>query len=338
MIRVERLNDFAQLQREDWEGAAKRSGASIFYAWDVIAAYAQTPLLPMTQAFYFIARDADGAARAVVPAYLSDDCDPFGLLDQHVPDFDTTRRRGLLTHYWHCYDSGILGDVGHAEIAEALVTAFEQTAVEFGAATYGFINVPVSNKTFHALQATRLISHPLWDRFQLPLESLDTFEKYLFSLEPVFRRELQRHLRRMADAGAVCRVESPPFTHLDRVVQMCHETAARHGTGFYYPPARLKAFLLRCGAAVRFVCIWFGDDLLGVFVCFADAHRLHLWAAGTRYDLARFSPYLIAFAESVRYAIANGFTLVEGGRGNGAKKRKLGFQPLPLHVLIRQLP
>jgi predicted N-acyltransferase len=142
----------------------------------------------------------------------------------------------------------------------------------------------------------------------------------------------------MEESGASCTIQAPPFADLDRVASLCHETASRHGTGFYYPPDRLAAFLHGCGSCVRCIRIDLRGELLGVFVCFAAQECLHLWAAGTRYDLSQFSPYEMIFLAAVRHGIEHRIPLIEGGRGNGSKKLKLGFKPLRLFAFLRDTP
>lgn len=334
MMRTERTEDWAEVGEAEWRGFVDRSDASVFYSREVLTAYARGPLLPSARSLLFSVRESGGALSAAVPFYLQDDCDPFGLLQQHVPGFDASRRKGLLTHCWHCYDTEVVGRPSHYG---ELLSEVKHAATELGAEHYGFLNVPEGSRTFRALRETNWEGHHLWDRFQLrPLE-FATFGEYLLSLQPDYRRELQRQLRRMSDSGATCRIESPPFQDLPRVAMMCHETAARHGTGFYYPPERLESFLLGCGSCVRLIRIDLNTEVLGVFVCFLERDCLHLWAAGTRYDLSRFSPYAMIFLTAVRHAIEHRMALIEGGRGNGAKKIKLGFKPLRLHAFIRSV-
>ncbi len=77
-------------------------------------------------------------------------------------------------------------------------------------------------------------------------------------------------------------------------------------------------------------------ERVGALVCFLDPPKLHVWAAGMRYDRTAFSPYAIALAETIRFAIATRVQMIEGGRGNGRIKAKQGFVPLRLYACLQQ--
>nr|WP_276519526.1 GNAT family N-acetyltransferase [Bradyrhizobium elkanii] len=173
------------------------------------------------------------------------------------------------------------------------------------------------------------------DRFIMDVGHFGGFEDYVATLHPDIRRELRRQQRLFAASGATIAVETPPFDDLDEVVALCRRTAARYAGEFYYPALPTRRLLERLGPGLRLVSVRVGSVRIGVLVCFFEPPRFHIWAAGMRYDLARFSPYAMSMSEAIRYAIASGMIRVEGGRGNARIKLKQGFSPLKLYACIR---
>jgi hypothetical protein len=71
---------------------------------------------------------------------------------------------------------------------------------------------------------------------------------------------------------------------------------------------------------------------VGTNICFADRGTFHTWAIGLQYGLTDFSPYRVISWEAIRFAISNKYRLIEGGRGNGEIKMRLGYKCFPLAV------
>jgi len=199
---------------------------------------------------------------------------------------------------------------------------------------FGLINVS-DPRTLAVMTSAGLTPRYMLDRYVMDLTGYLSFDDYVAALHPDSRRELRRQFRRYQESTAEMAVESTPVRDLDEVVSLCHQTTAQHGTGFYYPEEELKLLLTNMGEALRLFSVRHEGERVGVIVGFSDPPRLHLWAAGMSYGRTAFSPYAIGMAEAVRYAIAHGMTMLEGGRGNGRVKLKQGFTPLRLYACLQ---
>jgi hypothetical protein len=147
------------------------------------------------------------------------------------------------------------------------------------------------------------------------------------------RREFGRQWRRGTDAGlrlAVLRGDEmtpvlPVFNTLARAAAERHGVAL-YGEDVFRAVAQVPGAVLL--AAER------GRDLAGAFLALRSDDALYLWAAGLDYDsLHDLHTYTWLFAESVKYAAANGLVMIDAGRGNYLVKRRMGFTQVPLHAL-----
>jgi hypothetical protein len=147
------------------------------------------------------------------------------------------------------------------------------------------------------------------------------------------RREFGRQWRRGTDAGLRLAVRHgdemtpvlPVFTTLARAA------AERHGVALYDVDV-FRAVAQVPGAVL--LAAERGRDLAGAFLALRHDHALYLWAAGLDYgSLHDLHTYTWLFAESVKYAAANGLVMIDAGRGNYLVKRRMGFTQVSLHAL-----
>jgi hypothetical protein len=161
--------------------------------------------------------------------------------------------------------------------------------------------------------------------------SVDAFQGAIHSKRG--RREFGRQWRRGTDAGLRLAVLHghemlsvlPVFTRLARAA------AERHGVALYQADV-FRAVAQVPGAVL--LAAEHGRDLAGAFLALRDDQALYLWAAGLDYgSLHDLHTYSWLFAESIRYAAANGLVMIDAGRGNYLVKRRMGFTQVPLHAL-----
>jgi Acetyltransferase (GNAT) domain len=147
------------------------------------------------------------------------------------------------------------------------------------------------------------------------------------------RKEFGRQWRRGADAGLRLAVrhgtEMAPL--LPRFTTLASAAADRHGVALY-DLDMFRAVAQVPGAVL--LAAEHGRDLAGAFLALRHRHTLYLWAAGLDYgSLHDLHTYSWLFAESVKYAAANGLVMIDAGRGNYLVKRRMGFTQVPLHAL-----
>ncbi|MDP9121633.1 MAG: GNAT family N-acetyltransferase [Acidobacteriota bacterium] len=365
-MQISVLERIAEVDRGLWDAVVAASGAPVFYTSDFLAAYERWPLQAGLQPFYLVLRDdrddrddrdgrddrddredreggegGDGAARplAVVPAYLQESMDLVGVLGRADPAWAAGGQRGLLSHFWHCYDTRLPGASSRAAVA-AVCSTLGTLARQRGAAWYGFINVETGGELAGHLADLGLTPRPIWNRYILDLTAFGSADDYVDSLPRKQRSEMRRQVRRAGDAGAEIAVREPPFANAAQIAEiaeiaaLCRRTTAKFGSVPYYPEPAFAELLAAAGRSTRIVTLRLAGALLGTYVCFTDHDRFHTWAAGADYQAASFSPYYVCFYEAVRAAIAAGVPLMECGRGNARFKERYGMQVVPLSALL----
>jgi len=339
---VEVHDRLAALDRGEWNGVVAASGASVFYDYDLLAAYEAHPLEPDLARAYLALRDGGGRLVGVLPAYVQDPMNAFFHLPEGDPTRDLGGTRGVVTHFWHCYDSGLplrpeLAPDEKREALAAVAAGLADVARRHGACGCGFLDVDARRPEVAGLAELGFTVRPLADRFVLDLTPFATMDDYLAGHHASRRRDLKRQRRRAEEEGLAITVREPPVAGLDEVVALCRGTAARYGGAAYYPEETFGAFLADCGDTLRVIAVEAAGTLVGTAACFLHGGTFHAWAGGMRYDLSHASPYTLVFHEILRYAIESGAHTLEGGRANARFKERLGLRPLPLVTAMRRV-
>jgi hypothetical protein len=319
-------------QVKGWDRTVQLAKAPVFYSTEFLHCIATAPLLEAQSAVLLLRSDEAGIAG--VPVFLQHHVDAIGHLTPLCDQFPGLRDRpGVLGHCWHCYDSRIVA--AHSEDSlESVIVALRSFARETGAEYFGLVNVS-DPSTLEVMEKFGITCRYMVDRYVMDISRFAVFGDYVAELAPDARRELRRQYRHYEAANVTLTIEEPPFEHLDEVARLCRNTAARYSAEFYYPSAPLQLLLSQL-SAVRLISIRIGGERIGVLICFFDPPRLHIWAAGMRYDRTRFSPYAVTVSEAIRYAIDRRLAVIEGGRGNGRVKKKQGFDALPLYACLQR--
>jgi uncharacterized protein len=316
-----------------WDEAVRAANAPVFYSSEFLKCVATAPLTETDSAALLVLDDETGFV-AAVPVFRQARIDPLELLAPLRDSLlDLATSSGLIGHCWHCYDTRIV-TVREAQ-PHRIVEVFERHARAVRAGYFGLVNVS-DPMTLRIMNAAGITARHMTDRYVMDIEAYSSFDDYVAALQPNDRRELRRQYRRYESSAAELTVERHPFADIDEVVQLCRRTAVRYGAEFYYPQEPVRLLLAGVSSA-RLVSIRAGGERIGALICFVDGRRLHIWAAGTRYDRSAFSPYAIAIAEAIRFAIGERMSVIEGGRGNGRIKMKQGFSPLRLYACLRRV-
>lgn len=336
-------DSISALDREEWNRVVRESDATVFYDFDILAAYEAAPLEPdSAHAYLTVRQKGSGKLVGVLPAYVQDPMNAFFHLPEGDPTAELGGTRGLVTHFWHCYDSSLplSPEVEGEDRRQALVEVcgvLAGVARDHGACGYGFLDMAASRPEAAWLAELGFNVRPLTERFVLDLTGVSTLEDHLKSLSMNQRRELRRQPQWAAAEGVTVETRLPPLTEIEEIVAICRRTAARYKGEDYYPEEPFRTFLRQAGDTVRAVMIHAQGTLVGTGVCFLHNDRFHAWAGGMRYDLCRASPYVLVFREILRYAIEIGVRRVEGGRANARFKQRLGFSPVPLVTALRRV-
>lgn len=309
--------------REAWDRVVDVARAPVFYRSWFVAAYDERPLQPTLDRRYLVARGPSGAVLAVLPLYLVPPRDP--LAQAGVEG----RGTWAITHFWHCNDTRLPALRSTPELVRRLVEAIEAQAEEWGAATFGFVNVVGSGELSERLaQQGRLACRPTRPRYRISLEGVRSLADHLGRLRPRVRQDFRRQLRKAARDGAETKVLAPPFPPalVERVCELLEGTEPR-----YYRPEPLAHLLSRRGTSIRLPVITIGSEVVAASYSFLDPPTLNNWAIGVDPSLrSRFSPYAVLLARSIDFALATGCSAIELGRTNGDWKQRVGASAIDL--------
>lgn len=318
-----------------WDALVRGDGAPVFYDSAYLAAYGQDPLTDIVRFGYLLARDRDGTPVGALPVALHRDPDPLGQLAHAAPELSGP---ALLSHVWHCYDARIVG-AGRPDVVDALLRALARLAAEWGAGWYGLVNVDRSGPTAAALSGAGWTGTHLVDRWTADLTEVPDLPAFLARLGGRSRANLTRTARRAAEHGMVTTFGPPAVADLAEIAALCTATAARFGTGRFYPPETFARFVMTLGPSAHVIQVRQRGRLVAAGVCLADATRFHTWTCGVDYAVTgNASPYAVLYAHSVELALRLGRPVFEGGRGNEAFKRRHGLRPRPLDAYLRRTP
>lgn len=306
------------------------SRASLFYRAPVLQAYQDSPLRETLAVYYVMARSATQRIEAVLPLYLVPPSDPLKVLPSLLPGRSLDDRPLLVSHVWHWYDTCLPAYQLSPPLVTAICAGVRDLAVDCGAQAFGFINVAENGPLARLLPASGLAVHRIDARYTLDLWPFRAVEDYLMALPRAARQDLRRQVRRAQSAGASITI-GPPGAEMREVARLCQATAAKHGNPGWYEPELLSSFVARIGTFTRLVTIWMAGRPVAGSISFADGGRFHNWAAGSvPLGELPFSPYAVLLYETVRAALAEGCTLLEGGRRNDGWKERLGLHRQPL--------
>ncbi len=319
----------------DWDELMGKTGAPVFYSSAYLSAYRKAEMSPAGAYAYLLLRDADGSARAALPAVLLPEMDPVGSLAVYEPAI-AEHPLGLISHAWHCYDTWLPTRGGQTDLegVAAILDGFRELAADFAAPWYGLVNVDATGPLAAALDGVGAHGVPIDERYVLDLPPGFSVNDYLYELSSRYRYTMRNHQRRAARAGATIRVLRPEEADLDAHLDLVRKTGEKHGVADFYPRGGFQEFQLRVGDAVRIIEIRIAGRIIGVGVCMVDAGRLHFWTCGVDYRSGDFSPFYVLFYEALRYATELGVPRFECGRRNGEFKRRYGLRPIPLLAYV----
>ncbi|MFG1942878.1 GNAT family N-acetyltransferase [Nonomuraea sp. NPDC048826] len=277
---------------------------------------------------YAVVRE-HGRPVAVLPLALMDGLDPLGQLGARYPV--TGSERGLLSHVWHCYDAWLPGAARLAPVAGAM----RALALELEADWYGFVNVAHDSPLRAGLVELGFPAEHIEDRFRLDLRGLP--HPFARATRKA-RANLRRGRRRAAECGVRQWAGPPGEADLLEIGRLCARTAARHGSGGFYPPDLFAGFVTGLGDLALAIEIRQEERLVAAGIVLRDGRRFHAWACGVDYDVAGgFSPYALLHAATAEQAVREGCEVLEGGRGNAGFKLRHGLSRVALDACLARV-
>lgn len=325
---VEVLESISQAERAEWDAVVKAGSAPVFYSHDFLSSYQAHPLQNYDQPLYLVVRE-QGVIVGLVPAYLQTRPDALGTLSKIGAEPPV-----LMSHVLHCYDSQVVAPSLTPTIVELICTVLAERARKLGAEWVAFTNVDATRPLIGMLASRGFRTAPMEPRFNLDLKKAESLEALAATMKLKHRREMIRHGNRAQEAGVTVGVESPVTGDLKDVIDLLRLTAGKFEATAYYPLEQFPAFLEQLGDAAMLVRIQEKGQLLAAGACLLDQSCFHMWAAGVRYDLTTYSPYIVLFREVLKAAFASGRPVAEGGRGNDSFKHRYGMKPVPLVACI----
>lgn len=334
--RLRVLDSLQEIERGAYERLHEASGASVFYSWPFLVAAELSPLLPCRGLRYLSAWAGD-ALVGLMPAYLQENVDPFGVIEETTGFPFTAETPVMLTHIMHATETRVVcAPRDLPAVGPALLQAMRDNARQAGAQYAALLNV-LSPELLALGKQQGYASAYMWDRFNAPLPAGITMEQLVENLPTKGRWEMKRQRRKFEQADASKAVLPVHEADVAGFAELCFRTTKKNGTPDYYPVEPMKKLVQLCADIARVIEIRSEGRLCGAGIVFPDRDVLHFWALGVDYELSDFSPYCLLFSTLYEHAIANGFATVEVGRTNRYIKERLGFRPVQLHSLIAPL-
>lgn len=312
-------------------------GAPAYYDLRFLKAAERVPLLSY-DAVHYITVSESGVLQAFLPVYQQSVgvADSLGLLARTTSAGFHPDESALFSHVMHCCDTRILVREPSLDIYREIIAALDDLCINNGVPQFAIANVadPALLKMAEALGLEVNFSV---DRYGIDISSIADADELLECRIPNKGRwEIRRQRRKIEEYDIQIEIEGPPFTNLEEVGKLCHDTTARRGTPNYIPASELSRFIAECGDLIRIASVYAGGERLSVAVLLLEAEAVHCWLGGMSYTLDTFSPYTVTFEALFRYAFDHGAKRVEGGRLNERVKQRLGFVPTPLYSIVKR--
>jgi hypothetical protein len=323
--------------RREWREFFEKLKLPIFYRpWFIEAYHGSGIQVQVDQGYIIVRKTPRGDIVAIVPVYLLDPLDPYGDLATCVEMAAMRTKRAVVTHCCHCYDTTLPISIAEADILNAIFRGMASLASRWQAEVFGIVNIDEQDPICQTLATMACARYTMPPRYRMMLTGYPSISEYLQSLRNKVRWELKRQWRRAMADGCSVAVAPSSRTDLWEVVRLCRATAAKYGGEDFYPEIAFHDFLQAAADSTEIVTVHVSDVLVAACICLHDLDCLHIWAAGARYDLCRFSPYYVGFLRCIQYAIESGFRRLEAGRTNSRFKLKHNLTPLQLYGFLAE--
>jgi len=336
IVEVEVFNSFEELDVDEYRSFVRACSAPFFYDLRFIRAAERSPLIDFKKVFYVLAR-VDGLLVGFLPAYLQSlsDVDPLGMLSKNCGLNNDGDDLGLFSHVMHCYDSRLLSSSDDRKVHTAILSAYEELAIQHGARYFAILNVDEEPLLKMAKEYGLNVLYMV-DRYYNSLQNYSDLDSIVKSFPQKGRNELRRQLRKFeADQHAEIKILTSPFDHrLEKLAELCHCTTARRGTPKFFPTHALVDFVRVCDGLARLFIIERDGKLVSGMICYELDDTLCLWSGGMEYHHTEFSPYTVLVYSAYRYALEKGIRHIEFGRLNDKTKTRLGFSAKPMQAII----
>lgn len=331
-IEVRVYERFDEIDAQEWDSFVESAGAPAFYSSAFLSAYERSPLQAARATFYIVVREPTGKQLlAVLPAYLQTIDDPAGDVSSIVAAPATGSGLILLTHVVHCYDSYLPAVELNSVIVGKIVTVLADLAAQTGADCFGFLHVDAASPLPELLREAGLRIVPMESRFNQNVTEFKDAESFISAMPSSrARRNLRRCYRQADRYGFTVEVGDGTADHLVSAVELCHLTAAQHGTPTYYPRATMTDFIGSLKESVQVISVKQGDLLIAAAFCLKDRYRYHFWACGIRAgEYGPISPFSLLFHRAIHETTQHAIPVLECGRGNEEFKSRHGLRPVP---------
>ena len=323
---------FDEIDSQEWDCFVETAGAPAFYSSAFLRAYERSPLQDAQAIFYITVRKQVGKQLlAMLPVYLQTIDDPAGDVSSVVEAPATGSGLILLTHVVHCYDSYLPAIELNSVLVAKIVAALTDLAAQTGADYFGFLHVDAATPLPELLREAGMRIVPMESRFNQNITAFKDVESFISAMPSArARRNLRRYYRQADRHGITVEVETGAADHVVSAVELCHLTAAKHGTPTYYPPATMPDFITALGETVELISVKQDGLLIAAAFCLKDRERYHFWACGIRAgEYGPISPFGLLFHRAIHEATQGGVHVLECGRGNAAFKQRHGLRPVP---------
>lgn len=316
-----------QVDADNWDRAVRDSGAPLFYRHAFLTAAMAHPLQEILDA-RFVLFWRDGEPQCGLPVFR------VAAASSIVADADSNGGEGVwVSHTAHWYDSRL----PCRDEVRTVLEALPGTLAELGIGRLLLQNVG-DPALLDAAAAAGLERRDYDSRYRLDLRPHADYDSWVDSRGRATRRNLRRAARRADSLGWT--VASPRIgeADLDRLIQLCRVSTAKHGNTEWLPVAQMRGFL-RALPEPNVVTHQIRDasgNIVAAVVGLHDGPHYHSWSGGIDRDLTagnRIDANLLLYRAELGWAFDHGCETFEGGRRSGELKRRLGMSEVPLSAI-----
>ena len=318
---VNRIRDVAP---SDWNSVVRASDDTIFQSHQWLRAYEDGH--PAIEPYHILVYD-DSELVAACPTYLE-------RRDEWLEKYDNVSS-ALLSHTFQAWYSNILGRPDDELITTIVLDTIEDIAADCGAEAFGFGAIPQRES---GLQDTLKSSgySVIQHNCSMILDVPSSIEAYMDSLDGSHRRDFRRRVRRAKEKGVTAEVVDD--IDFDLFQELCYEVFEKHGDSHKrYSPEFLEGLRTHLDEEITYMVIKSPEDeIISAFLMLESGDTIYPWIAGIDYDyLNSYDPSIFFYYAVVEYAIEQGLSKIDVGRGIIDFKQKFGYEQWLTYLALK---
>lgn len=322
-MELEIVNSIRDVDPSEWNSLVRASDDTVFQSHQWLRAYEDGH--PKVEPHHVLIYE-DSALVAACPIYPE-------RRDEWLAEFGDIPP-ALLSHSCQAWYSNVLGRQDEAVTAIVLDT-LEGLGAECGVDAVGFSAIPESETEL--MDALKSDGYTVVQfNCSMVLDVPESVEAYMDSLDGSHRRDFRRRVRRAREKGVTAEVVDD--VDFERFQELCYEVFEKHDDyERRYSPEFLEAIRTQLDEEVSYLVIRSPEgEIISAYLMLEYGENIYPWIAGIDYDyLDPYDPSIFFYYAVVEYAIEQGFSTIDIGRGVIDFKRKFGYEPWLTYLALK---